>query len=200
MATTERLYRLTVDANQAVRELQKLNTSVAGIDKKFSAVGVGFKAFATAAAAAFGGGQIISGLKSAANAMDDMGKAAQKIGVSLSALQDLKHMADLSGVSFETLQTSVGRLAQAMSGFEGAGKKSADALQAMGVSIKGGTSVGATDELGYRAIEKPFHVRNLHATILHLLGFDHEKFTFRYAGRDFRLTDVHGHVIDAVLA
>jgi len=140
MATTDRIYRLTVDANQAVRELQKLNTSVAGIDKKFSAVGVGFKAFATAAAAAFGGGQIISGLKSAANAMDDMGKAAQKIGVSLSALQDLKHMADLSGVSFETLQTSVGRLAQAMSGFEGAGKKSADALRALGVSAKGGTT------------------------------------------------------------
>lgn len=140
MANTERLYRLTVDANQAVRELQKLNTSVGGIDKKFSALGVGFKSFATAAAAAFGGGQLVAGMRNAVDAMDDMGKAAQKIGVSLDVLQDLKHMADLSGVSFETLQTSVGRLAQAMSGFEGVGKKASDALGALGVNIKGGTS------------------------------------------------------------
>ena len=140
MANTERLYRLTVDAGQAVRELQKLNTSVGGIDKKFSALGVGFKSFATAAAAAFGGGQLVSGLKNAVDAMDDMGKAAQKVGVSLNVLQDLKYMADLSGVSFETLQTSVGRLAQAMSGFEGVGKKASEALGALGVNVKGGTS------------------------------------------------------------
>ena len=55
-------------------------------------------------------------------------------------------------------------------------------------------------ELGFRAVEKKVHVHDLHATILHLLGFDHEKLTYRYAGRDFRLTDVHGQVIKDILA
>jgi len=59
---------------------------------------------------------------------------------------------------------------------------------------------GATDEFGFKAEEKRAHVHDLHATILHLLGFDHEKFTYRYAGRDFRLTDVHGQVMKDVLA
>ena len=69
-----------------------------------------------------------------------------------------------------------------------------------GGGIKGGIAYGATDEFGYRAVEHPVHVHDLHATILHLFGFDHEKFTYRYAGRDFRLTDVHGKVIRDVLA
>jgi hypothetical protein len=69
-----------------------------------------------------------------------------------------------------------------------------------GGGVKGGTVVGATDEFGFRAVENPVHVHDLHATILHLLGFDHERFTFRYAGRDFRLTDVHGRVVREVLA
>ncbi|HYH68613.1 MAG TPA: DUF1501 domain-containing protein [Urbifossiella sp.] len=69
-----------------------------------------------------------------------------------------------------------------------------------GGGVKGGTVVGATDEFGFRAVENPVHVHDLHATVLHLLGFDHEKFTFRYAGRDFRLTDVHGRVVREVLA
>jgi hypothetical protein len=69
-----------------------------------------------------------------------------------------------------------------------------------GGGVKGGTVVGATDEFGFKAVENPVHVHDLHATILHLLGFDHEKFTYRYAGRDFRLTDVHGRVIREVLA
>ena len=59
---------------------------------------------------------------------------------------------------------------------------------------------GATDEFGYRAVEKPVHVHDLHATMLHLLGFDHEKLTYRYAGRDFRLTDVSGTVVKDILA
>jgi hypothetical protein len=59
---------------------------------------------------------------------------------------------------------------------------------------------GATDEFGFKAAEKPVHVHDLHATMLHLLGFDHEKLTYRYAGRDFRLTDVHGGVVKDVLA
>ena len=64
-----------------------------------------------------------------------------------------------------------------------------------GGGVKGGTVYGATDEFGFRAAENPVHVHDLHATILHLLGFDHERLTFRHAGRDFRLTDVHGSVV-----
>ena len=61
-----------------------------------------------------------------------------------------------------------------------------------GGGVKGGYVHGATDEFGFQAVENKVHVHDLHATILHLLGFDHEKLTYRYAGRDFRLTDVHG--------
>ena len=64
-----------------------------------------------------------------------------------------------------------------------------------GGGIRGGTVYGSTDEFGFKAQENPTSVHDLHATMLHLLGFDHEKLTYRYAGRDFRLTDVHGKVI-----
>jgi Protein of unknown function (DUF1501) len=69
-----------------------------------------------------------------------------------------------------------------------------------GGGIKGGLAYGTTDEFGYRAVENPVHVHDLHATILHLLGFDHTRLTYRHAGRDFRLTDVHGHVVRDILA
>ncbi len=69
-----------------------------------------------------------------------------------------------------------------------------------GGGVRGGYVHGATDEFGFKAAEKPVHVHDLHATILHLMGFDHEKFTFRYAGRDFRLTDVHGAVVKDLIA
>ncbi|MDQ3622420.1 MAG: DUF1501 domain-containing protein [Verrucomicrobiota bacterium] len=69
-----------------------------------------------------------------------------------------------------------------------------------GGGVKGGLAFGATDELGMKAVEDPVHVHDLHATILHLLGLDHEKLTYRYAGRDFRLTDVHGRVVREILA
>ena len=69
-----------------------------------------------------------------------------------------------------------------------------------GGGVKGGTIYGATDEFGYRAVENKVHVHDLHATILHLLGFDHTKLTYRHAGRDFRLTDVHGNVVRDILA
>jgi hypothetical protein len=69
-----------------------------------------------------------------------------------------------------------------------------------GGGVKGGLTYGATDEFGFKAVEKEVHVHDLHATILHLLGFDHERLTYRYAGRDFRLTDVHGKVIKELLA
>ena len=69
-----------------------------------------------------------------------------------------------------------------------------------GGGFKKGIVYGATDEFGFAAAENKVHVHDLHATLLHLLGFDHEKFTYRYAGRDFRLTDVHGHVVQDLLA
>ena len=69
-----------------------------------------------------------------------------------------------------------------------------------GGGVRAGSVYGATDEFGFKAVENPVHVHDLHATILHLLGFDHEKLTFPYAGRDFRLTDVHGTVVKGILA
>src|SRR6185369_5466807 len=69
-----------------------------------------------------------------------------------------------------------------------------------GGGVKGGTVYGATDEFGFKAVENKVHVHDLHATILHLLGFDHERLTYRYAGRDFRLTDVQGQVVKEILA
>lgn len=68
-----------------------------------------------------------------------------------------------------------------------------------GGGIRGGTTYGATDEFGFKAAENPVSVHDLHATILHLLGFDHERLTYRYAGRDFRLTDVHGRVLHDII-
>jgi hypothetical protein len=69
-----------------------------------------------------------------------------------------------------------------------------------GGGVRGGYVHGATDEFGFAAVENKVHVHDLHATILHLLGFDHEKLTFRHAGRDFRLTDVHGHLVKELVA
>jgi uncharacterized protein (DUF1501 family) len=69
-----------------------------------------------------------------------------------------------------------------------------------GGGVKGGMVYGASDEFGYAAVDQPVHVHDLHATLLHLLGIDHERLTFRYSGRDFRLTDVHGQLIDGILA
>lgn len=69
-----------------------------------------------------------------------------------------------------------------------------------GGGLQKGMVHGSTDEFGFAAVEKKVHVHDLHATLLHLLGFDHEKFTYRYSGRDFRLTDVHGRVVHEILA
>lgn len=69
-----------------------------------------------------------------------------------------------------------------------------------GGGIKPGVVHGGTDELGYQAVDKPVHVHDLQATILHTLGLDHERLTYKYAGRDFRLTDVHGHVVKEILS
>ena len=69
-----------------------------------------------------------------------------------------------------------------------------------GGGVKGGLTYGATDEMGFNVVQNPVHVHDVQATILRLLGFDHEKLTYHFAGRDFRLTDVHGNVVKAVLA
>ncbi len=69
-----------------------------------------------------------------------------------------------------------------------------------GGGVKRGLVYGKTDDLGYNIVENPVHVHDLNATILHLLGLDHERLTYRYQGRDFRLTDVHGHVVKSLLA
>jgi hypothetical protein len=69
-----------------------------------------------------------------------------------------------------------------------------------GGGIKPGLSYGATDELGFHVVENPVHVHDLQATLLHCLGFDHERLTYTYQGRQFRLTDVHGHVVKPILA
>ncbi len=69
-----------------------------------------------------------------------------------------------------------------------------------GGGIRGGFSYGRTDDFGYDVVENPVHVHDLHATILHIMGIDHKKLTYRFQGRDFRLTDVHGHVVHDLLA
>ena len=69
-----------------------------------------------------------------------------------------------------------------------------------GGGVKGGITYGSTDELGYEAVENPVHIHDWHATILHLLGLDHERLTYRHAGRDFRLTDVKGRVVHEIIA
>ena len=69
-----------------------------------------------------------------------------------------------------------------------------------GGGVKGGVSYGKSDEFGFNAVAEKVHVHDLHATMLHLLGFDHTKLTYRFQGRDFRLTDVHGNVVKPLLA
>jgi len=69
-----------------------------------------------------------------------------------------------------------------------------------GGGVRGGMTYGETDDFGFRAVTNKIHIHDLHATILHLLGIDHEKLTYRYSGRDFRLTDVHGTVLREILA
>jgi len=69
-----------------------------------------------------------------------------------------------------------------------------------GGGVRGGMTYGETDEFGFRAVQDKVHVHDLHATILHLLGIDHERLTYHYSGRDFRLTDVFGRVVREIIA
>ena len=78
--------------------------------------------------------------------------------------------------------------------------KDAFTIWMAGGGVKPGITYGATDDLGYKIAENPVHVHDLNATLLHLLGLDHERLTYRYQGRDFRLTDVHGTLVRGLLA
>jgi arylsulfatase A-like enzyme len=69
-----------------------------------------------------------------------------------------------------------------------------------GAGVRGGLVYGATDDFGFNIVEKPVHIHDLQATILHCLGVDHERLTYRFQGRQYRLTDVHGHVVRDILA
>jgi hypothetical protein len=69
-----------------------------------------------------------------------------------------------------------------------------------GAGVKPGLTYGATDDYCYNIVENPVHVHDLNATILHLMGVDHTRLTFRYQGRDFRLTDIHGEVVKGILS
>ena len=68
-----------------------------------------------------------------------------------------------------------------------------------GGGVKQGITYGRTDDFGYNIVEKPVHVHDLNATMLHLLGLDHERLTYRYQGRAFRLTDVHGKIVNEII-
>jgi hypothetical protein len=114
-------------------------------------------------------------------------------------LKDLKSR----GMLDETLvvwTTEFGRTPQSDGSKGRSHQPSAFSSWLAGGGVKGGMVYGKTDDIGSRVIENPVHVHDFHATILHLLGFDHEKLTFRHAGRDFRLTDVSGNVVKAILA
>jgi hypothetical protein len=76
----------------------------------------------------------------------------------------------------------------------------ASTMWLVGGGVRRGATIGTTDDIGYRVVEDPVHVHDLHATMLHLLGLDHTRLTYRYQGRDFRLTDVHGNVVRKLLA
>ena len=78
--------------------------------------------------------------------------------------------------------------------------KDAYTMWLAGGGVKGGVSFGRTDDFGMDIVENPVHVHDLNATILHLLGLDHERLTYKYQGREFRLTDVHGKVVEEILA
>ncbi|MFN7731420.1 MAG: DUF1501 domain-containing protein [Pirellula sp.] len=141
------------------------------------------------------------------NIKDEHRKVANECDSGLAALLiDLKQR----GMLDETLVLCSGEFGRTPSvelGQDGSGASAGRdhnhwgfSLWMAGGGVKGGTIYGATDEFGFKAVENPVSVHDLHATILHLMGYDHERLTYRYAGRDFRLTDVHGSVIHPILA
>ena len=93
-----------------------------------------------------------------------------------------------------------GRLPEIENGDGRSHNASGFTLWMAGGGVKSGLTYGSTDEYGFEAVENRVHLHDLHATMLHLLGFDHERLTYRFSGRDFRLTDVHGRVVEDVVA
>ena len=126
------------------------------------------------------------------------GAADGPIGALLSDLKD-------RGMLEDTLVVSSGEFGRTATGegeryTAGRGHNSAGfSIWMAGGGVRGGLAYGSTDELGINAVEHRVHVHDLHATLLHLLGLDHERLTYRYAGRDFRLTDVYGQVVNGIL-
>ncbi|MCC6235205.1 MAG: DUF1501 domain-containing protein [Verrucomicrobiales bacterium] len=127
-----------------------------------------------------------------------MPSAARDVDQASAALvQDLKHR----GLLDDTLVLWGGEFGRTPMG-QGSGRDHhilAFSVWMAGGGVKAGTTWGATDELGYRAAQDVVHVHDLHATLLHLCGIDHKRLTFRYQGRDFRLTDVHGRVVTGIV-
>jgi uncharacterized protein (DUF1501 family) len=125
---------------------------------------------------------------------------AKKVDQPIAALlRDLKHR----GLLDETLVVWGGEFGRtpASEGAKGRDHNNHGfSMWLAGGGVKGGMIHGATDEFGFAAVENRMHVHDLHATLLHLMGIDHEKLTYRYSGRDFRLTDVEGTIAHAVVA
>ena len=131
---------------------------------------------------------------------DELGKSAAATDQPIAGLlTDLKQR----GMLEDTLVIWAGEFGRTPYGQSGHGRDHNNkgyTIWMAGGGVKGGLSYGATDEFGYQAVDKPVHIHDWHATILHLLGLDHERLTFNYAGRDFRLTDVHGNVVHPIIA
>jgi len=148
--------------------------------------------------------QVWSGVESRWDAHDNVEKnhreLAQEVDQPLGALlTDLKQR----GMLQDTIVLWGGEFGRTPTVEKGAGRDHNHygfTMWMAGGGVKGGHVHGTTDEFGFKAVENPMHVHDLQATILHLLGFDHEKLTYRYAGRDFRLTDVHGRVVKEIIA
>jgi len=131
---------------------------------------------------------------------DQMKKSCEVVDLPVAGLlADLKQR----GLLDETLVIWAGEFGRTPYGQSGSGRDHNNkgySLWMAGGGVRGGLAFGSTDEIGYQAVENPVHIHDWHATILHLLGLDHERLTFNYGGRDFRLTDVHGRVVEDILA
>jgi len=130
--TIERLYKLTVDGAQAARQLGEIERATSNLDKRMAAGATALKAFAAAAAAAFSAGQVIAAIRRNIDAMDELAKSVQKVGIGAEDLQRLRYAADLSGVSAEQLDKAVGKLAVGMSDLAKGTDDTAKALRAIG--------------------------------------------------------------------
>ena len=131
------------------------------------------------------------------------GERLKSFDQGLSALMTDLHS---SGLIENTLVVVLGEFGRTPTSQSGETKPGRDhnnkgfSLWMAGGGVKGGNIYGATDEMGGEAVKDPVHIHDLHATILRLLGFDHTKLTYRYNGRDFRLTDVSGNIVKGIIA